>query len=204
MLLLRVQLPDRPGSLGAVASAMGMVGADIAAIEIVEKVDGFAINDFALTLPPDALPDSLITACSSLPDVRVLWMSRHHENWTLASDLDTLDAMVADPEHALHVLADASPTVFHCQWACVLGPDERTVFATGLAPDLSDEALATIRPLDEAHAAELSADWLPGWGDVALALTPAAGDHTLVLGRQGGPAFLPSEVRRLHHLAALA
>ena len=32
---MRVTLPDRPGSLGAVATAMGGVGADINAVEIV-------------------------------------------------------------------------------------------------------------------------------------------------------------------------
>ena len=35
--LLRITLPDRPGSLGSVATAMGGVGADINAVEIVEK-----------------------------------------------------------------------------------------------------------------------------------------------------------------------
>ena len=35
--LLRVELPDVPGSLGRVASAIGEAGGDIEAIEIVEK-----------------------------------------------------------------------------------------------------------------------------------------------------------------------
>ncbi|MDQ3591372.1 MAG: amino acid-binding protein, partial [Actinomycetota bacterium] len=34
--LLRVELPDVPGSLGTLASALGTTGADIQAIEIVE------------------------------------------------------------------------------------------------------------------------------------------------------------------------
>ena len=35
MFLMRVTLPDRPGSLGSVATAMGGVGGDINAVEIV-------------------------------------------------------------------------------------------------------------------------------------------------------------------------
>ena len=35
--MIRIQLPDTPGSLGSVATAMGTANADISAIEIVEK-----------------------------------------------------------------------------------------------------------------------------------------------------------------------
>lgn len=204
MIHLRVQLPDRPGSLGAVASALGLVGADIAAVEIVGKAEGFAVNDFALDLPTNALPDTLITACASVPDVRVLWVSRTHDHWGLTSDIDALDRMVADPSRALHTLAEACPEVFHCQWACVLDAERRALLATGLAPELGSDALALLAPLDRPHAAELPPEWAPGWRETPVALTPAARGHLLVVGRQGGPEFLPSEVRRLHHLAALA
>ena len=62
MYLLRVALPDRPGSLGAVASALGDAHADISAVEIVEKGGGRVIDDFMLTLPGDIQPDALVTA----------------------------------------------------------------------------------------------------------------------------------------------
>ena len=43
--LLRVELPDVPGSLGRVASAIGEAGGDIEAIEIVEhRRDGSAVG----------------------------------------------------------------------------------------------------------------------------------------------------------------
>ena len=38
--LLRVALPDRPGSLGAVATALGEAGADISAVAVVSIVNG--------------------------------------------------------------------------------------------------------------------------------------------------------------------
>ena len=65
MYLLRVVLPDRPGTLGAVATALGHAQADINAVEIVEKGTGYVIDDFMLTLPADARPDQLVTACAA-------------------------------------------------------------------------------------------------------------------------------------------
>src|SRR5438132_340112 len=35
--LIRVQIPDRPGSLGAVATALGKIGADILSVDVVER-----------------------------------------------------------------------------------------------------------------------------------------------------------------------
>ena len=45
MYLLRVVLPDRPGTLGAVATALGHAQADINAVEIVEKGTGYVIDE---------------------------------------------------------------------------------------------------------------------------------------------------------------
>lgn len=81
MFLLRVALPDRPGSLGAVATAMGTAGADIQAVEIVEKYEGFAVDDFMVEVPLGTLPDALITSCTSIAGVTVLWFSHYPEGW---------------------------------------------------------------------------------------------------------------------------
>ena len=78
MLLLRVRLPDRPGALGAVASALGTIGADINLVEIVERHDGVGVNDFILDLPPDQTVGSLVAACDSLPGVEVQWVRTTH------------------------------------------------------------------------------------------------------------------------------
>ncbi|MGE4010464.1 ACT domain-containing protein, partial [Pseudonocardia sp.] len=69
--LLRVVLPDRPGSLGAVASALGEAGADILGVDVVERVDGIAVDDLTVELPSGRPPDVLITAAESVRDVQV-------------------------------------------------------------------------------------------------------------------------------------
>ena len=63
--LLRVQLDDRPGSLGSLAVALGSVGADILSLDVVERASGYAIDDLVVDLPPGAMPDMLITAAES-------------------------------------------------------------------------------------------------------------------------------------------
>ena len=66
MLLLRVELPDVPGSLGRLASAIGAAGGDIEAIEIVEKrFDGTAVDDVLLDMVDGAMPDSVVSACNA-------------------------------------------------------------------------------------------------------------------------------------------
>ena len=69
--LLRVQLEDRPGSLGSLAVALGSVGADILSLDVVERAAGYAVDDLVVDLPPGAMPDMLITAAEKLDGVYV-------------------------------------------------------------------------------------------------------------------------------------
>ncbi len=203
--LMRVSLPDRPGSLGAVASAVGTVGADIRSVEIIGKQDGQAVDDFMLTLPNGAMPDNLVSACTAIEGVRVLWFSRYPEGGGLESDIEALERMQQSPERAPQILTEAAPVVFHCHWALLLDTAARTVaVGTGMAPELTPEGVAALEPVEETHSVELAADWLPSWGETTVAVAPVGQRWTLVLGRQGGPAFMASEMARLKHLAALA
>ena len=53
------------------------------------------------------------------------------------------------------------------------------------------------------HRVDLDSGWSPGWGDTTAVVTPLTQERMIVIGRLGGPAFLDSEIARLHHLAAL-
>jgi hypothetical protein len=206
--LLRLTLPDRPGSLGSVATAMGSVGADINAVEIVEKKksDGSVVDDFIVDLPPNQLPETIVTACQNLAGVRVEWIARYPEGGGLQSDLEALERMTADPPHAAETLVSLCPVVFRSHWATLIDVSDggsRPCFSTTLAPDLTPEIAAKFRPFDATHRTDLEADWSPGWGDTTAVVTPLTQDRVIVIGRLGGPAFLDSEIARLHHLAAL-
>ncbi len=203
--LVRVQLPDRPGSLGMVASAMGECGADISAIEIIQKNDGSVIDDFMLALPPEVLVDELVSSCNVLDGVRVMWVSRYPDSWGLEGDIEVLDRMLADPDNAIEILTTAAPVVFHSQWAALV--DRHTgclLLGTEQAPDLGPDTAELLGDLSELHRRELPAGWKPMWGDHEVAICPVDDDRTLVLGRLGGPPYLHTSLRRMAHLALLS
>ncbi len=205
-LLLRVELPDVPGSLGALATALGAVGADIEAIEIVEhRHDGRAVDDVLCNLPAGAQPDALVSACQRQAGVRVLWVSRYTAGASLQLDLEAVEALTEDPGQAVRRLAEVVPATFRSDWAFVLRPG-----ADGAAPTVVGASGAAPEPVPE------SARWLTGdrstrlaevaaWPDTLLAGAPLRGtDAWVVLGRRGGPELLDSELARLDHLASLA
>ncbi len=206
MLLLRVELPDRPGALGHVATAMGTVGADISAIEIVEKHgDGSVIDDFILTMPPGSLAETIISACAEVPDVRVLWLSRYPDQWNIESDIEVINRMSQRRAEAAGILTDDAPTVFRCEWAALVNRDTgKVLHATDKAPDFTADQIHALGDLSTPVRREMQADWMPDWGEVTVACAPVDEQRTILLGRQGGPAFLDSELFRLEHLASAA
>lgn len=205
MILLRVAIPDRPGSLGSVASALGTILADIAAVEIVEKRDGLVVDDFMVEVPTGTPPDALVTACAALEGVRVLWVSHHPEHWGLQSDIEVVEAMSERPFAAHEILTDTAPATFRCHWAILLRRSSGDVVrATDVAPELSPGMGELFGERGHAHIAVLQDGWLDGWGETEIALAPLREDYTVVVARRGGPPFMVSELARLRHLATIA
>lgn len=204
--LMRISLPDRPGSLGAVATALGEVGADIHSVEIVQKADDVVVDDFIVDLPPGKLPDSVVSACNGLPAVRVEWISRYPEGGGLQSDLEALERMTKDPANAAETLVSSAPAVFRSHWAVLVGQandSPTSTFNTPLAPDLDAAMLAQLAPFDTVHRLDVDGAIIPGWGESTVVISPLSQGRAIVIGRMGGPAFLDSEVARLKHLSAL-
>jgi len=69
--VVRVWLPDRPGALGQVASRMGAVGGDIVSIDILERVDGRAVDEFVVELAGEHLVEMLKSEILDLPGTSV-------------------------------------------------------------------------------------------------------------------------------------
>src|SRR6195952_3373010 len=115
--LLRVALPDVPGSLGRLASAIGSAGGNIDAIEIVERRDGKAVDHVFLAANQGVMPDSIISACTSLEGVEVLWISRYGAGSNLTRDLEVVEAMTSAPDLARDTLVDLLPATFVVDWA---------------------------------------------------------------------------------------
>jgi len=194
--LIRVELADVPGSLGRVASAIGEAGGDIEAIEIVEKRDGFAVDDVLLEIPPGTMPDSVVSACSQLDGVTVLWVNRYAAGGNLFLDLEVVEALTEDPGTAMDRLVELLPVAFRVDWAARVRPrpgsdDVEIIRATEAAPASIELPVITapVRLADHATNVEVAVPF---------------GDDVVVLARRGGPEFLDSELARLQHLLGLA
>lgn len=184
---------------------MGRVGADINAVEIVERYEGFAVDDFMVELPSGAAADALVTACESEPGVQVLWVSHYPEAWGLQGDVDVLNAMTEDPTHAAEILTLQAPAVFRVAWAVLVDRKAQTVVAgSEMAPDLDATGVGAFGALSQSRVAELADGWIPGWGETLIAVAPLRRNLSIVLARRGGPEFIKSELARLRHLSALA
>jgi len=207
--LLRVELPDVPGALGAVASALGRVGADILAMDVVERSADRAVDDVVVDLP-GGQPDLLIAAAESVDGVHVEsvrpdpGVAGAHREWEL------VEAMAADPAEASLTLARLLPDVLRIGWAVVVrvdGDDRCTAVASGGgAPDVEGLTMP-VSGLAGSTRLDGSAPWVPtDWQLVStdLAAAPMTSDTAVVVGRPGGPAMRDIEVARLGHLAGLA
>ena len=85
-------MPNRPGALGAVASALGAIGADINLVEIVEKRGEIAVEEFILDLPPTQTVEALVAACDRLESVQVEWVRNYPRGGGIEYDSTCTDA----------------------------------------------------------------------------------------------------------------
>ena len=71
---LRISLPDRPGSLGAVASAIGFAGGDIRSLVVLKSEDGRGVDDITVAVPGSD-PQDLLNVLGDIGGVEVIEIS---------------------------------------------------------------------------------------------------------------------------------
>lgn len=208
--LLRLVVPDRPGSLGAVATALGQAGIDILSVDVLERGNGVAVDDIVVELPTDRVADSLITAATAVPGVQVESLRPFAGPLDTHRELDLLEALAPAGEGTAKVLAAELPRVFRSGWAVVLAgapPEVTLLAASDAAPSLEGVPLPWL-PLRSPLLLPSDADWVPDrWQDMAVEMMAApldVGGTAVLVGRPGGPVFRRSELLRLAHLTGLA
>jgi ACT domain len=209
--LLRLVVPDRPGTLGALATALGHAGVDIISVDVLERGGGVAVDDVVVELPLGRVPDSLITAARSVPGVEVESLRPFAGPLDTHRELELLESLArADEGTAVKLLAAELPRVFHSGWAVVLectADSWRVGAASEAAPTLARVTLPWM-PLVEPRLLPSDEDWLPRrWREMAIEMmaAPYGGPGgALLVGRSGGPAYRRSELGRLVHLAGIA
>ena len=195
--LIRVQLPDRPGALGAVASRIGSVGGDVVSIDILQRDNGAVVDELGVGLAGDhllgLLRDEILevdgVSIEALRPVDGALPDRHAELLDIATEL----FVQVTPDALLDRLADRVCRSLVADFAAIVDADTTRV-GCGHGERPSDDE---VRAMALWAAAPTGARWAPTtwWpGDpstgVAAAELVRAG-VVLVVGRatrSSGPA----------------
>jgi len=195
--LLRIQLVDRPGSLGSLAVALGSVGADILSLDVVERSAGSAIDDLVIELPPGAMPDTLITAAESLPGSGSTACARIPVYWKRTASWSCWTVSRGeDKEAKLRVLVNETPRVLRVSWCTVLRNSQEVCSTSQPVRCARDpRGLAPWFPIEQATTLDTNAAWVPQAGAI---WTPQSSRRVGRPGHRGGagpssPDFRPSE-----------
>lgn len=153
LLRVRVGLPDRPGSLGQVARTLGVAGADIVQVVVLERTGGRAIDDFTVVWPGGAGVERLRAGLSAMPGVRVDGIWRAIGAPVAGGfDAELLTQVAANPAEGLATLVDAVPALLAADWAMALTVPADWAVRSG---SLGTEALDGAGELAELSAAML-------------------------------------------------
>jgi hypothetical protein len=121
LLRVRVTLPDRPGSLGQVARTLGVCGADIVQVVVLERLGGRAVDDFTVVWPSGSAMERLLAGLAAVPGVRVDGVWRVSGAPVAGGpDAQLLGQLAGNPADGLATLVDAVPGLLAADWSAVL------------------------------------------------------------------------------------
>ncbi len=140
--VLRLWLPDFPGTLGRVAAAIGQAGGDVIGIEILERGAGMAIDELIVVIPSDAenAMEQLIAEVSqvegvAVEDVHTVALDRPDQS-VLA--LDTAARIMESPrDERLEATCELVREMLESDWCTIMRRDTAIPLAlSGDVPDL--------------------------------------------------------------------
>lgn len=160
--LVRVQLPDRPGALGAVASRIGAVGGDVVSIEILQHDGGAVIDEFGVALGSSDLLTLLQDEILEVDGVTVEAVrlvegrlpDRNAEILRFATEL----FLVGTRSEVLDLLVTAAHSSLVGDFAAIVEPSRRQVrTSAGDLPEagIPDAALDLTAPDDHVATVQL-------------------------------------------------
>jgi hypothetical protein len=193
---LRVSLPDQPGALARVTQAIARAGADVISVSVLESDGGRATDDFRLRWPDGKSADQLVRAVTACQGVSLLGCRR--TRWLLDGrpDLDLLTYLIAVPERGVETLVDMAPAALDADWAELRPPARRLPALHLSGPTAHDDLAPEAMPVR-------AVAWSDDYGSWAyLPIQPL--HSVLVIGRDGGPGFLRSEIAQAERVLDLA
>jgi hypothetical protein len=181
--LVRVWLPDRPGALGLVASRIGAVDGDIVGIDVLERGDNVAVDEFAVVLRRSLAIDLLVREIeevdgASVEEVRTI---DHFPDPRLdALELATTLCASATVEQLHQTLVERTRAEFLADWSALLVDGAVLASAGAVTPNAS--VLGAL--VAGTAASPMVADGTTGPDDLAVASLPKH-DAALLVGRDG-------------------
>jgi hypothetical protein len=118
LLRVRVGLPDRPGTLGQVARTLGVAGADIVQVVVLERLAGRAVDDFTVVWPGTARVERLLAGLGAIPGVQVngIWRAVGAPT-SGGQDAELLAQVAGNRRDGVATLVDAVPGLLAADWA---------------------------------------------------------------------------------------
>jgi hypothetical protein len=214
--LIRVQLPDRPGALGAVASRIGSVGGDVISIDILEREHGIVVDELGVGLAGDHLIDLLRdeilevdgVVIESVRPVEGAIPDRHTELLGLATELFKQTSSAGLLDHVVVRVRRSLAATFAAVYDCV-GGEVMTCDGDPPTPDQLAEVTTSVLVPDAYGADPERTDPVPTVGIVVVghATMAAAGmveaGMVLVVGR-ADPILRERELQWISIMAELA
>lgn len=206
---LRFTLPDRPGSLGAVATELGRLDANITWLRVIETADGTAVDEIHVDVA--ARQASRLPAAVESVDSAVVEHVRPAppdiEQFT-ALELSA-ELVQTPPDRALTTFINLLPAVTGAPWAIAIGtgdghPDR--LAASHGAPRTTPGDVPWLplhgprRITDEPWTAQ----WLADHDTIEFAAAPLLADNqAVIVARPNGPRFRSHELQQLGLLTSI-
>jgi hypothetical protein len=196
--LIRLWLPDRPGSLGLVASRVGALRGDIVSVVVLDQGGGVAVDELAVNLPDAGLIPMLLREIQEVDGTRVEDLEVLARVPDAGVDALGLAARLveAGSRDELHrLLTEGACETFEARWAALV--DENGVLAAGeVSPSTAVMADLAAGPWPLEGPGEALG------GDVAQA--PLVGHWATLLVARPGRRFYRREQLQLLFLARVA
>lgn len=202
---IRVSVPDSPGSLGRLTTAIGAAGGDIAGVDVLESQAGRALDDVFVQARDAAHLATVTGSLAGVAGVQVVGVQQPVPPVTGHTDLELCQHVLAQPDRAVRTLVDGAPAALGADWAAVLvfdasGAQEAVLAVSPSAPPA--DAVTIAAPL-RLGAVRLS-DPSTGEPYSGTALVPLGhGPLGLLLVREQGVDFHRTELWRLAQVGSV-
>jgi hypothetical protein len=208
---LRLSFPDRPGMLGAIATALGRAQIDIVVLDVIERDDDVTVDDVEVETDLDAA--RVHRVCEGVGGVVVEALTVVRPAHDRVGDIALAAAVAEDHADPVGELVEGLPGALGAAWAAAVteGPAGLEVLAASPdAPPIPAGVRLPFLPLKQPRRFP-QAQWMPrAWRNdaadhIELAGVPLGGPMSSVLiARVNGPRFRPAELQRLAELARVA